>query len=80
MSENAFPMMPSHTNPQDVEPRFLGFTKLEFISAMAMQGMLANSYHNGVCQPLSEASRHEIAEMAVDQAKALLSRIKQVTT
>jgi hypothetical protein len=79
MKSNAFPMMPSHTNPQDVDQQFVGLSKLELISAMAMQGMLANSYSNGVNQPLSEASRHEMAELAVDQAKALLNRVKQVT-
>lgn len=79
MNNNAFPLMPSHTSPSDLGQEFRGLTKLEFISAMAMQGMLANSYASTGIMPLSEANRHEIAELAVDQAKALLSRIKQVS-
>lgn len=56
----------------------IGLTKLEYFSAMAMQGMLSNSYQSNGCQPLSVATRHQIAELAVDQAKAILKRIEQI--
>jgi hypothetical protein len=56
----------------------IGLTKLEYFAGLAMQGLLANSYSNGANQPLSEASRHEISELAVDQAKSLIKRLEQV--
>lgn len=52
--------------------RNFGLTKREYFAAFAMQGMLANSFSNGASQPLSEASRHEIALLAVEQADALI--------
>lgn len=78
-NQPAHPLMPSHKSPGDLEIRFRGLTKLEYFAAMAMNGMLANSYSNGAAMPLSEASRREIAELAVDQAKALLARLREVT-
>lgn len=42
-----------------------GLTKREYFAAMAMQGLLANSYNDGVYQPLSTASHDQIANMAV---------------
>lgn len=53
--------------------RNFGLTKREYLAGLAMQGMLANSYTNGHTPPLSEASRHEIALCAVEQADALIA-------
>jgi hypothetical protein len=50
----------------------IGLTKLEYFAAQAMVGFLANSYSDGVTQPLSTASRTQIAELAVKQAKAIM--------
>jgi hypothetical protein len=55
-----------------------GISKLEYFSGLAMQGFLANSYSNGASQPLSEANKHDIAELAVDQAKALIKRLERL--
>ena len=49
-----------------------GLTKREWLAGLAMQGMLANSYQSNGAQPLSEANRHEIAQMATEQADALI--------
>ena len=43
----------------------------------AMQAFLGNSYTNGSCQPVCEAPQEIIAEWAVNQAKALLERLKK---
>jgi len=57
--------------------RNFGLTKREYLAGLAMQGMLANSYGNGSTQPLSEANRHEIAQLAVEQADALIAYLNQ---
>lgn len=50
-------------------------SKREYFAAIAMQGLLANSYSNGVSMPLSEANEQEIADMAVSQADALIKSL-----
>lgn len=57
--------------------RNFGLTKREYFAGLAMQGMLANSFSNGAIQPLSEATRHEIARLAMDQADALIACLNQ---
>jgi hypothetical protein len=52
--------------------RNFGLTKLEYFAAAAMQGLLANSYNDGVIQPLSTANSNDIAEMSVQQAMKLI--------
>lgn len=52
-------------------------SKRELIAAMAMQGMLANSYCNGSSQPLSELSYSQIAELSVRQADALIAKLNK---
>lgn len=54
-----------------------GLTKREWFAAMAMQGFLANSYSDGTTRPLSTVNRHEIANMAVEQADALMIRLRR---
>lgn len=54
-----------------------GLTKRELFAAMAMQGMLANSYCNGSSQPLSELSYSQIAELSVRQADALITSLNK---
>lgn len=58
-------------------PENNGLTKREYFAAMAMQGMLANSYSDGVTQPLSSANNIQIAEMAVSQADALIAELNK---
>lgn len=53
----------------------MNLTKREYFSAMAMQGMLANSYNDGCTQPLSTANAQQIAELAVGQADALIKEL-----
>ncbi|QIK61260.1 hypothetical protein G7050_16015 [Dysgonomonas sp. HDW5A] len=54
-----------------------GLTKREYFAAMAMNGMLANSYSNGSSQPLSELSYSQIAEFSVRQADALIIKLNK---
>ena len=64
----------------DIGPKVIikyGLTKREYFAALAMQGMLANSYSNGMQQALSEASRYDIAQMAVEQAEALVTALNK---
>lgn len=55
----------------------IGLTKREYFAAQAMVGLIANSYSNGVSQPLSEANNSEIAKMAVYQADALIAELNK---
>jgi hypothetical protein len=56
----------------------IGLTKREYFAALAMQGMLANSYGpDGGLQPLSTANGEQIADMAVAQADLLIKRLRQ---
>lgn len=50
-----------------------GMTLRDYLAAMAMQGMLANSYSGGPCDPLSQANRHEIARLSFSQSDAMLA-------
>jgi len=52
-------------------------TKLEYFSIMALQGLLSNSYNDGVTQPLSTATHIEIAKMAVSQAEVLIKALNK---
>ena len=54
-----------------------GLTKREYFAALAMQGLLANSYSNGVNQPTSEASFSQLAGLAVNQADALIVELNK---
>lgn len=56
-----------------------GLTKREYFAAMAMQGMLSNSYNDGASQPLSTASHDQIAQMAVSIADALIAEMNKPT-
>lgn len=52
----------------------IGLTKREYFAAIAMQGLLANSYQQDFLNqsPLSLASNEEIAKMAINQADKLI--------
>lgn len=56
----------------------IGLTKREYFAAMALQGMLANSYHQDFLNqtPLSLASKNQIASLAVDQANSLIEALE----
>ena len=54
----------------------LNLTRREYFAAMAMQGLLANSYKSEYVQPHSESSVAEIAEIAVNAADALIDELK----
>ena len=54
-----------------------GLTKLEYFAAMALQGLLANSYASDDVHVLSRANRHEMAAMAVEEARALISALNK---
>lgn len=53
----------------------LAITRREYFAAMAMQGLLANSYSNGHSMPYSEATGEEIAVMAVRTADELVKKL-----
>lgn len=53
-------------------------TLREYYAGLAMQGMLSNSYSDGCTKPLSLASNQETAEMAVNQADALIKELEKV--
>lgn len=55
-----------------------GLTKREYFAAVAMQGLLANSYNDGFNKPLSHASNEEIAVMSVGQADALIKELSKI--
>lgn len=59
----------SKTNPNDPVIEVFGVTKREYFAALAMQGLLANRYSNG--------ERHEIANIAVNQADALIAELNK---
>lgn len=44
----------------------------DMFAAMAMQGLLANSYNDGEHKPLSLATALDVSEMAYRQADAML--------
>lgn len=71
---NSFPMMPSHTNPKDVDAYFMGLSKLELISAMMLQGILS-----GVSGKEELASVHPAswAESAIDAAESLIQCLER---
>ena len=50
-------------------------TRREYFAAMAMQGLLANSYKSEHVQPRSESSIDELAEIAVNAADALINEL-----
>ena len=56
-----------------------GLTKREYFAALAMQGLLANSYQQDFCNqtPLSLANNSEIATIAVLQADALIAELNK---
>lgn len=58
---------------------YTGITKRELFAAMAMHGMLANSYQQDFLNqtPLSLASKSQIADLAVDQAEALIEALSK---
>lgn len=63
--------------PQEQADDITQLSKRELIAAMAMQGMLANSYSNGSTQPLSESLYEQVAEFSVEQADALLTELNK---
>ena len=54
-----------------------GLTKREYFAAMAMQGLLANSFSDGSQKHLSHASFEEISKMAVHQADTILTELEK---
>lgn len=54
-----------------------GLTKREYFAAMAMQGLLANSFDDGVSQPASTLSGEQLAVIAVDQADRLIEALNK---
>ena len=55
----------------------LNLTRREYFAAMAMQGLLANSYKSDNVEPLSELSIDELAEISVYAADALINELKE---
>ena len=53
----------------------LVITRRDYFAAAAQQGLLANSYGDGINQPLSTASQEEMAAMARDQADHMISAL-----
>jgi hypothetical protein len=62
--------MSNFNKPASPTPNEDGLTKLELVAAMAMQGMLSTERN---------FDRRYVAEQAVDFAKALLDRVKEVS-
>lgn len=54
-----------------------GMTLREYFAAKAMQGLLANSFNDGISMPLSKATANEIARMAFEQADYMLEVNKE---
>jgi len=74
------PVVESAPSPPYRRRKMNTLSKREYFAAMAMQGMLANSYSaEDLKKPLSFATSIEIAEMAVDQADELLRALEQTT-
>jgi hypothetical protein len=72
--------MINYTYPNDAAFSTLynkGLTKREYFAALAMQGMLANSYGDGYNMPLSRASSDEIAVMSAFQADSLIKALNE---
>lgn len=81
-NEPAFPYIHKWTHKTtdgDVElaSRSNGLTKREYFAAMAMNGFLANSFNDGMNQPLSTASNLQIAKMSAEQADALILELEK---
>lgn len=57
----------------------LDITRRDYFASMALQGLLANSFSDGINQPLSTASSTEIAAMAVEQADRLIAALAHDT-
>ncbi len=64
-------MKTEHNQSINVTSVSTGLTKREWFAGIAMQGLLVNSYEKHQ-NPLSEANRHQIALLAVEQADALI--------
>jgi hypothetical protein len=62
----AFPVLDGNTETS------MGITKRQYFAAKAMQGMLANSYHDGDLKPLSEFDFKNIRDLAYFQADLML--------
>lgn len=80
-NESAFPMMPSHTNPADVDKAFTGLTKREYMATQLMQGMLA---HPDLMRGIADRTGGDTAESlriaaqgAVMHADALLAELSK---
>ncbi len=50
-------------------------TRRDYFAAAALQGLLANSFSDGINQPLSLANSQEMASMARDQADHLIKAL-----
>jgi len=64
----------SYTDPHDAafrDERNHGLTKLEYFSGVALQGLLANSWHRTACE------EKEFAEDAVTIAKAMIKELNK---
>lgn len=76
-NDSSYPNMPVYDGIHRLSEH--GLTKREYFAAMALQGLLSNSYNDGATQPLSTASHDQIAQMAVSSADALIAELNKPT-
>jgi hypothetical protein len=57
----------------------IGLTKREYFAALAMNGILSNSFNDGVSQPLSSASWEQVGQFAVTMADKLTEELNKET-
>lgn len=69
--QTAFPMMPSHTDPANVNKEFTGLTKREYFAGLAMQGILASK------NAPEDATYGEIVFDAVALADTLINELNK---
>lgn len=76
-SRPAFPLMPSHTNPLNLDECFTGLTKRELFAAMAMQGFCYSGRMDFFDREFkfSKTQFETKAEMAVKCADALIDTL-----
>lgn len=76
----AFPVGESYTSTMldgtiikhQKDALFKGMTLRDYFAAAAITGLTANSFSDGTCKPLSNATPLEMAEMAYKQADEML--------
>ena len=70
--ENTLVKKPTETASQF---ECLVITRRDYFAAAALQGLLANSFSNGITQPLSTANAEEMAILAQTQADCLINAL-----